>query len=117
MKLIIVCLILTASLFAQAPAISVATTITANVGTLGCVGTPTVTGTVSSMHIVCAVGTTSIHTSDNTVPATPGTGVVISVSSGSNSVAWLLTKGNPTPDQWQVSVTDGTTSKLKTGSF
>ena len=111
-------LILSAALFAQAPVVTVTSTVVATVGTLTCTGTPGVNAqAVSTMHMVCTAGAVTLHTSDSTVPTAPGTGIVISVTSGANSIAWLLTKGNPTPDQWQVSATDGTTTKLKTGSF
>ena len=117
MKLAIL-LLLASALFAQTPAVTVTSTIVATVGTLTCTGTPgTDQAGLVTMHMVCKAGTTTLHTSDSTVPSTPGTGIVISISSGTNAVTWLLTKGNPTPDQWQVAVTDGTTTKLKTGSF
>lgn len=118
MKLSILILVLAAFLFAQSPVVTVLSTITATVGTLTCTGTPgTDTTGISTMHMVCKAGTTTLHTSDSSVPSVPGTGIVISVSSGTDAVTWLLTKGNPTPDQWQVAVTDGTTTKMKTGSF
>jgi hypothetical protein len=119
MKILWLLIFVTAGLiFGQTPTVTSTTTITASVGSLVCVGTPSVDASgVSTMNMVCKVGTTTLHTSDSAVPSSPGTGIAISVSSGSNSVTWLLTKGNPSPDGWQVSVTDGTVTKSKTGVF
>jgi len=96
--------------------VAVATTITAVAGTdpatqLTCVGTPTVTSSVSNMHMVCSAAGKTLHTSDNQVVAAGS--VTISVQSGSNTVTWLLTKGNPIPDQWQVTAN----GVSKSGSF
>lgn len=118
MKLAILLLSFSFALSGQAPVVSVTSTITATVGTLTCTGTPgTDTNANSTMHMVCKAGTLTLHTSDSTVPSTPGTGIVVTVVSGTSSIGWLLTKGNSVPDGWQVSATDGTTTKLKTGSF
>ena len=103
---------------AQGPVVTVNTSISASAGNLTCVGTPSVnTSNVPQMHLVCNVGTVNINTSDSTVPSTPATSVTISVQSGVNVITLILTKGNPIPDQWQISVTDGTTTKMKNGSF
>lgn len=118
MKLLTTLLFATALAAAQPIAITSTTTITASVGTLVCTGTPGVNAqSVSTMHMACTSGGATLHTSDSTVPSTPGTGIAISVSSGASSITWLLTKGNPAPDGWSVSVTDGTATKSKTGTF
>lgn len=116
MKILLV-LILSFGLLAQSPTVIATTTIVASVGNLTCTGTPGIANSISTMHMVCVSGTTTLYTSDSTVPTIPGTGIVISVGSGSNTVTWLLTKGNPTSDGWQVAVTDGTITKSKSGTF
>jgi hypothetical protein len=122
MKFLIALLILpvcTGPLLSQSPgSVVVATTITATAGSgssaLICVATPGLNGSgVATMHVVCSVGSTVLHTSESTVPAMPGTAILLSAKSGSDSVTWLLTKGNPTPDRWEVAAN----SIMKTGAF
>lgn len=68
----------------------------------------------STMQMACTVGgKTVLPQTVFAVPATGGIGLVFGVQAGSNSITWLLTKGNPTPDSWSVSA-NGT---VKTGSF
>jgi hypothetical protein len=68
----------------------------------------------STMQMSCTVGGKSVLPQTTfTVPTTGGIGLVFGIQAGANSVTWLLTKGNPTPDSWSVSA-NGT---VKTGSF
>lgn len=109
-----------AALCAQGPAITAATTITASVGALVCTATPGATSAgVSTMHGVCLLGGAPFATLDGAVPATPGTDMLLSVGTGTPriSIAFLLTRGNATPDAWQVSVSDGAVTKSKSGVF
>lgn len=115
-KTVLALLILAAAALGQ-PTVTATTTITATAGTLVCTGTPGVVDGISTMRLVCKAGTATLHTSDSTVPSTPGTGIVVSVSSGANAITLLLTKGNPAPDGWQVAATDGTATQTKSGQF
>ena len=104
MKLLLV-LVFASLAFGQG-VVTVSTTLTATAGTgtgaLVYVATPGVAAGISTMHVVCTVGTQTVHTSDSTVPSTPATAVTIQANSGTNVVTWQLTKGNPTPDGWSV---------------
>lgn len=110
--------------FAQTPGTvnvtSLGATISATAGATGdvnqiiCTGLAGGSAGVSSMQISCTVGgKTVLPQTTVTVPATGGIGFVFGVQAGTNSVTWLLTKGNPTPDSWSVTA-NGTT---KSGSF
>lgn len=118
LRFILILIASAAGALAQSPTVTSTTTVTATAGPLICVGTPGANASgVSTMHMDCKAGAITLHTSDSTVPAAPGTGIVISVTSDKSSITWLLTKGNAVPDGWQVSATDGTTIKSKSGTF
>lgn len=103
--------LLLAFMFQGAGTVDISATITATAGTLVCVGTPSVGAAVSSMHMKCSEGATVLHESDYTV-VSPGS-VAYSIGRGPNAITWLLTKGNPVPDQWQVAAN----GVSKSGSF
>lgn len=112
MKRLFLGLIFAAALQAQtAGSVDITSTITATAGSLVCIGTPTIAASVSTMHMRCSEGATVLHESDYTVTA-PGS-VVYSIGRGADTITWLLTKGNPAPDQWQVSAN----GVSKTGNF
>jgi hypothetical protein len=118
-KLLALAVIITGLCSAQSgPTITTATTVVATVGTLTCTGTPlTDSNGVNTFHMSCSVGGSTLADATTTVPSTPGSSFTMNVSSGSNNIAWMLTKGNPTPDGWQVTVTDGTSTVYKQGTF
>jgi hypothetical protein len=91
--------------------VDISTAITATAGTLQCVGTPTVGATTSTMHMKCSEAGVVLHEADYAVTA-PGS-TLYSLGRGSNTVTWLLSKGNPVPDQWQVAAN----GVSKSGSF
>ena len=119
MKLTTLLFVLASLAFGQGVGtVTVASIITAVAGTgtgaLTCVATPGETAGVSTMRVVCTVGTQTILSSDATVPSTPGTGIIVSASSGSNIISWQLNKGiTPLPDGWSVAANAVT----KTGTF
>lgn len=115
---LIALLALSVCAFAQSPAVNVTTAITASAGNLTCTGTPGVNGAgAATMHLVCTASGGGGMTADATVPTTPASSVTTSVQSGTNTIALLLTKGNSVPDQWQVTASDGTVTKFKSGIF
>lgn len=113
-KLTTLLLFATCGLFAQVPSgtVQVAATITATAGTLVCTGTASVAATVSTMHLKCVDGA-DVVLPDVDIPVKAPGASVISVQRGANSVIWMLTKGNPTPDQWQVAAN----GVMKSGTF
>lgn len=112
MKTLLSLLIFAASVLAQSPGtVDVSANITATAGTLSCVGTATVGQATSTMHLKCSEGTSVLFEHDFTVTA-PGS-TTYTMSRGANIIGWILTKGNPTPDQWQVTA-NGTS---KSGAF
>ena len=119
MKLTILLFVFASLAFGQAAGtVTVATTITAVAGSgtaaLTCVATPGDASGISTMRVVCTVGTQTILSSDSTVPSTPGTGIIVSASSGSNIISWQLNKGiTPLPDGWSVAANAVT----KAGTF
>jgi hypothetical protein len=118
MKKLLLLFTIAACAIAQAPNVTATTTITASAGTLSCTGTPgaDIAGR-STMSFTCKYGTDTITVPAFPVPSTPATNVWLSVGSGTNTVTWMVTKGNPLPDQWQVAATDGSVTAKKTGSF
>lgn len=96
-----------------AQTIDVKTTVTATVGNLTCLLSPI---DPITFNVDCKDGTKQVLQGMFSFPTAPGS-FVYSVQSGPNTITWLLTKGNPIPDQWQVAVTDGTTEKMKSGLF
>ncbi len=111
MKLLLV-LLFTLSLFAQSTGtVVVASNITATAGTLSCTGTATIGVTTSTMQLKCLEGTITLIDYPFTVTAAGAT--VYSITRGTNVISWILTKGNPTPDQWQVSAN----GVAKSGTF
>lgn len=111
---IITGVLLSGSLFAQSPTgtVTVAANITATAGSLVCTGTASVAASVSTMRLTCADGAAVILPDTTFTVSAPGS-TTYSIQRGANTITWLLTKGNPTPDQWQV-VANGT---LKSGTF
>lgn len=97
---------------AQTGTVSVSANITATAGALVCTGTATVGPTSSVMHMKCVDGS-AVVIPDTDYPVVAPGATTISVSRGTNSVTWILTKGNPVPDQWQVTA-NGVT---KSGTF
>lgn len=109
---ILIAFLFTFAAFAQSPGtITVASNITVTAGAstdstqIVCTGTAGVVSGASTMTMTCTVGgkTVVLPLTTFTVPASPGVGVVFGVQAGANSITWILTKGNPAPDQWQVS--------------
>lgn len=84
--------------------VNVDTTINAIAGDpvtgLICVGNPTKNGAASIMHIKCSEGGVLLHETDYKVIATGS--ILFSVQRGANTITWLLTKGNPSADRWEV---------------
>lgn len=97
---------------AQTPGtVDVSASITAASGTLKCVGTATVGAASSLMAMKCSDGADVLL--DTTFKVASVGSAVYSVQRGTNTITWILTKGNAIPDQWQVSA-NGTT---KSGNF
>lgn len=101
MKTLLLSLLFVAVVLAQTPGtVVVASNITATAGSLICVGTATVGATTSTMQLKCSEGSVVLIDYPFTVTASGST--LYSIGRGANTITWLLTKGNPTPDQWQV---------------
>jgi hypothetical protein len=114
MRLPLLLILAAAALCAQAPTgtVQIAATITATAGTLVCTGTATVSASVSIMHMKCVDGADAVLPDVDLQVKAPGS-TTLSLQRGSNTITWLLTKGNPLPDQWQV-LANGT---MKSGTF
>lgn len=116
MKTLILSLLFAAFADGQTPGtVTVAASINATAGTLSCVGTATVGATVSTMQLKCTDGGATLIDYPFTVTA-PGA-TAYSLVRGTNTIIWMLTKGNPTPDQWQVTATTPGGSKTGSGNF
>lgn len=100
--------------FAQAPTgtVQVAASITATAGTLVCTGTASVAATTSTMHLKCVDGSDAVLPEVDFTVSAPGS-TVYSIQRGANVVTWTLSKGNPIPDQWQVTAN----GVMKSGTF
>jgi hypothetical protein len=109
-------LFLTAALYAQTTpppgTVAVSATITATAGTLVCTATASVAATASTMHMKCVDGADVVLPDIDFVVKAPGS-TTYSVQRGGNTITWLLTKGNPVPDQWQVTAN----GVMKSGTF
>lgn len=95
-----------------AGSVTVSANITATAGAIVCTGTASVSASASTMRLRCVDGADVVLPDTDFVVTAPGS-TVYSVQRGGNIITWLLTKGNPTPDQWQVAA-NGVT---KSGTF
>lgn len=99
---------LTMAAFGQSGVVTVTSSVTATAGSspsLSCVVTAPA---LPAVHIVCTLGTATILTTDATPPVGTTNGFSGTISSGANSVTWILqqlTAGNVT---WQITANTAT---------
>lgn len=103
--------VLALAAFAQSTGkVTVDVVVTAAAGPLSC--TATIRGDVANtMHMKCSSGVDTYIDTDFKVPSTGA--VMYSITLDKDSVTWILSKGNPTPDRWEVSAN----GVMKSGSF
>lgn len=120
MKHLLLILFLASALSAQTPtgSVSVTTSIVAKAGAdsdatqVVCTGSPGVPN-ATSFRMICTSAGATILSADAVLTSAPASSAVYSVQRGSNTVTWILTRGNPAPDGWSVAAN----GVQKSGSF
>lgn len=106
-KLLAAVLLIAMSAMAQ---VSIETKVTAVAGPITCTGTIT-SSVANTLHMTCFTSTDTFVDTNFKVPSVGA--VMYSISIGSDTVTWLLSKGNPTPDRWEVAANGA----MKSGTF
>lgn len=105
--------------YAQTGTVDVTTSILATAGAatdatrIVCTGTPQVSGTTVTFRMQCTNAGNTILDSTSTLNGPAASSTVYSIQRGSNTITWILTKGNPVPDGWSVAAN----GVAKTGTF